>query len=297
MLWGLLFLGVLCAVLAGYLISLRLSLREIADALDERLQTDTNTLITVSSADSAVRALAARLNVRLRALRTERLRLQNGDAELKAALTNAAHDLRTPLTAISGYLDLLEAEPLPVKAQDYLAVIRERSDALKDLSEELFRYAVAVSTANELVFAPVRVNDVLEQSVVAFYGALAERGITPELQFTEAAVVRMLDGAALRRVFGNILSNAVKYSGGDLRITLSSDGSVCFANHAPGLDAVQVRRLFDRFYTVESGAKSTGLGLSIAKLLTEQMHGSIDAQYRDGELCIRVNFPAGACTF
>lgn len=107
----------------------------------------------------------------------------------------------------------------------------------------------------------------------------------------EAAVIRELDAAALRRIFDNILSNAVKYSDGDLTIHLRPDGSVTFSNRASSLNRVQAERLFDRFYTVEAARDSTGLGLSIAKLLTEKMDGTIAAEYRDGGLCIRVAFP------
>lgn len=99
------------------------------------------------------------------------------------------------------------------------------------------------------------------------------------------------DPTALRRVFGNILNNAVKYSDGDLQVTLTADGAVTFSNHASGLDQVQTERLFDRFYTVETARGSTGLGLSIAKLLTEEMGGVITATYEDGQLRIRVAFP------
>lgn len=135
----------------------------------------------------------------------------------------------------------------------------------------------------------------LEQSLAAFYCVLTERGISPQIELPEAAVVQSLDVAALRRVFGNLLSNAVKYSKGDLRIALTPDGTIRFENTAPHMDAVQVQRLFDRFYTVETGAGSTGLWLSIAKLLTERMGGTIDARYTDGTLQIRVHFPAGTC--
>lgn len=101
-----------------------------AEELEEKLELDTNTLLSISSGDRAVRMLAARINAQLRGLRKERLRLQNGDAELKTAITNIPHDLRTPLTAICGYLDLLEQENHTENSRRYLAVIRERTDAM-----------------------------------------------------------------------------------------------------------------------------------------------------------------------
>ena len=103
--------------------------------------------------------------------------------------------------------------------------------------------------------------------------------------------MRQLDPQALRRIFDNILSNAAKYSDGDLTVRLSPDGAVWFENGASGLDAVQTAHLFDRFFTVQSARGGTGLGLSIAKLLTEKMGGHVAAEYGGGRLRIDVRFP------
>lgn len=282
-------LAALC--LLAYLLVLRHSLREAAEELDEKLRTDTNTLISISSGDRAMQSLVTHINWQLQALRRERLRLHSGNAELTAAVTNVSHDLRTPLTALCGYLDLLEQEPQTEAAARYLAVIRERTDAMRALTEELFRYSVLTATADELHTEPVCLNDVLEQSLAGFYGALSARGITPSVQLPEEKVIRPLDAAALRRVFDNILSNAAKYSDGDLAVVLAPDGKVTFSNRASALSRVEAARLFDRFYTVDSARGSTGLGLSIAKLLTEKLHGTISADYENETLRICIAFP------
>ena len=282
-------LAALC--LLAYLLVLRHSLREAAEELDEKLRTDTNTLISISSGDRAMQSLVTHINRQLQALRRERLWLHSGNAELTAAVTNISHDLRTPLTALCGYLDLLEQEPQTEAAARYLTVIRERTDAMRALMEELFRYSVLTATADELHTEPVCLNDVLEQSLAGFYGALSARGITPSVQLPEEKVIRPLDAAALRRVFDNILSNAAKYSDGDLAAVLAPDGKVTFSNRASALSRVEAARLFDRFYTVDSARGSTGLGLSIAKLLTEKLHGTISADYENETLRICIAFP------
>ena len=273
-----------------YLLILRHSIREAAEDLDEKLRTDTNTLISISTGDRAVRALAAQINNQLRALRKERLKLQNGNAELTAAVTNVSHDLRTPLTAICGYLDLLEQESQSEKSERYLAVVRERTVAMRGLAEELFRYSMIAGATEELRPEPVCLNGILEQSLAGFYGVFSERGIIPDIRIAECPVVRTLDPGALRRVFDNILSNAAKYSDGDLAVRLSPDGTAVFENSAGGLDAVQAAHLFDRFFTVSSARGGTGLGLSIARLLTEKMGGSIAAEYREGKLRVSIRF-------
>lgn len=281
----------LCVVgLLLYLFSLRASLKEVARELNDKLKTDTNTLLSVSSGDRAMRALAVQINDQLRMLRCERLKLQHGDMELKNAVTNISHDLRTPLTAICGYLDLLMQEPQSETSERYLAVIRERTDVMRGLTEELFRYSVIAGTTEELHLEPVCLNGILEQSLAGFYGTLSEHGIVPDIEISEKAVERMLDRNALRRIFDNIISNAAKYSDGDLTVRLSPDGVAMFENRAKNLNTVQTAHLFDRFFTVNSASGGTGLGLSIAKLLTEKMGGGITAEYRDGKLKVFVRF-------
>ena len=162
---------------------------------------------------------------------------------------------------------------------------------MKRLTDELLRYSVAAGREDALTMDKVDLNGAVEEAVASFYGAFVERGISPQVSLPEERVTCMLDRAALSRVLGNLLSNALKYSGGDLSMELSPAGTLTLSNAAPGLDEVTVGRLFDRFYTVETGRESTGLGLSIARVLTERMGGSIDARYEGGRLWMALRFP------
>ena len=290
--WVMAALALAVVALGLYLLSLRGALKEVAQELADKLQTDTNTLISLSSGDRAVRALAAQMNTQLQVLRQERLKLQHGDAERKAAITNVSHDLRTPLTAICGYIDLLEQEPLPERPRRYLKILRERTETMRTLTEELLRYCVSTAAEEELTPVPLDLRAVLEQSLAGLYGTLTRRSIQPRIELPEGPVSRDLDPAALRRIYDNILSNAAKYSAGDLTVRLGPDGTALFENSAGSLDPVQVQRLFDRYFTVQSASGSTGLGLSIARQLTQRMGGSIRADFRDGRLCVSVRFPA-----
>ena len=276
-------------VLATKVYFLRKSAQEIAEAFRERLTADTNTLIDISTRDPYMRKLAADINVQLRLLRQQQHKYLTGDRELKEAVTNISHDLRTPLTAICGYLDLLDNEDKSENTSRYLSLIGNRVEAMKQLTEELFRYSVILSTG-ELVLEPVCVNGVLEESIAAFYGALTSRDIQPEIHITENRIERQLNREALGRVFSNILNNALKYSDGDLAITLRDDGKIIFSNTASALNKVQVGKLFDRFFTVEAARNSNGLGLSIAKTLVEQMGGFILAELENKKLNIRIQF-------
>ena len=276
-------------VLATKVYFLRKSAQEIAEAFRERLTADTNTLIDISTRDPYMRKLAADINVQLRLLRQQQHKYLTGDRELKEAVTNISHDLRTPLTAICGYLDLLDNEDKSENTSRYLSLIGNRVEAMKQLTEELFRYSVILST-RDIVLEPVCVNGVLEESIAAFYGALTSRDIQPEIHITENRIERQLNREALGRVFSNILNNALKYSDGDLFITLQDDGEIIFSNTASSLNGVQVGKLFDRFFTVEAARNSNGLGLAISKTLVEQMGGSISAELTNNKLIIYIRF-------
>ena len=142
-LWAL--IGIMAIIIAALLIKIHLlqkAASEIKDAFADRLITDTNTLIDISSRDRYMKSLANSINVQLRKLRSEHLRFIQGDTELKNAVTNISHDLRTPLTAICGYLDLLEQEEKSKTVEQYLLIIRNRAEILTQLTEELFRYSV-----------------------------------------------------------------------------------------------------------------------------------------------------------
>lgn len=289
------YLDILCAVLLaavfGLLVRLyliRRSVREIGDSFADRLKTDTNTLIDVSCNDKTIKYLASLINEQLKTLRRQSHRYIQGDNELKEAVTNISHDLRTPLTAICGYLDMLEGEEMTENARRYLLIIRNRASALKQLTEELFQYSIIISAGEEQVKEDIVINSLLEESVAACYAVLKEKGIIPLITMPEEKVRRCINKNTVSRIFGNIISNAVKYSDGDLSIVLDKDGTVVFSNRAKGLDQIAVGRLFDRFFTVETGRGSTGLGLSIARSLTEQAGGSIHADYKKETLYITV---------
>ena len=282
-------LAAIIAILAIKICMMQKSMDEICSCLSEHLSSDTNQLITVSSSDKHVRRLASEIAGQLAELRRQRRQYINGDRELKEAVTNISHDLRTPLTAICGYLELLEAEEMTDNTRRYLEQISNRTEALKALTEELFRYSV-ISSVSDLSYEKVNVGRVLEDTLISFYGAFEQKNITPKILLPDSSVSRSLDKFALSRIFGNIVSNAVKYSDGDFEVTMTESGEITFSNTASELSSVDVGKLFDRFYTVDSARKSTGLGLSIAKLLTERMGGNISADYKGNVLSITLSF-------
>ena len=264
--------GAMTGVIVLLLVKLHLikkSAREITSELGMILKEDTNTSLRLSTHDRDMCRLADSINVQLKQVRKEHLQYHQGNTELKTAITNISHDIRTPLTAIAGNLYMIGKTDDLSEIREYVGAIEERTEAMKQLTEELFRYCIIVSGDSEAVTEEVFVNQALQESISSFYPVLTEKGITPQIHITDTRIVRNVNRS-------------------DLEITLSDLGEITFSNTAKELSTVEVEQLFDRFYTVEVARNSTGLGLSIARTLVERMGGTITAEYDDGRLTIRI---------
>ncbi len=279
------------SILAIKLHFIKVGLNEIYDRLDKHINTDTNGLIMLSSNDRLLKNFAHKLNVQLQQLQRQRLLYQNGDRELKEAVTNILHDLRTPLTSMCGYLDLIKVENDQKKINSYIELLQSKTDTLKLMTEQLFRYSVIMSTVDDLCMEKVNINSLLEESIVEFYASLNKAEIVPKLNITQKQLYCHADKVALKRIFNNIISNAIRYSDKDLHIVLNDNSEVIFTNTANSLSGVDVGRLFNRFFSVSTASNTTGLGLSISKTLSQQMNMNISAEYKNSKLsiCIDLN--------
>lgn len=158
---------------------------EIHAALPEKLNTDTNTPITLSCRDKDLCLLADTLNQSLEQLRAMQHCFKQGNTQLQTSITSISHDLRTPLTTICGYLELLEKEPLSAVSRQYVAIIRECTKVMTQLTEELFRYSVVLSVPLAQPLQEVSVNRILQGSIAAMYAVLKRHRITPDITMTD----------------------------------------------------------------------------------------------------------------
>ena len=183
-------LALLSLVLLLRIVLLHKSLDELRTCFTQSIENESNVLISLSSRDPHARRCASELNRVLRELRAQRHRYLSGDRELKSAVVNVSHDLRTPLTAICGYVELLEKEELPADAARYVSVIRERAGAMRSLCEELFRYSLVTSDEGQMHPEALSLKALLQESLAASYTMLKERGISPTVSLSDKEVIR-----------------------------------------------------------------------------------------------------------
>ncbi|MCR5528831.1 MAG: HAMP domain-containing histidine kinase [Saccharofermentans sp.] len=272
---------------------LRKGYDELTENIKDQVSGKTGVPVTLSTSDPKARRCAEALNRELKILNEEKVRFEGGNQTVKDAVTGISHDLRTPLTAIKSYLEMIEEEPDEELRKEYLARIKNRTDALSDLTEELFKYTTSSDRSDAVSHEDIEDQDIrriLEECLISFYASFGKKGIEPKITMPEAAVLARCSRKDANRIFENMIGNALKYSEGDLTIVLTSDAKVTFENPAPSLTPLTVSKLFDKYYTVNDAEGSTGLGFSIAKELIERNGGSIEASLTGTDLRIELNF-------
>ena len=283
-------LVLICVILVVKLYLIKHSIKEIKNDFTNILESDTNNIITISSSDKDIKALTINLNNNLIELRNQKLKYENGNQELKKIITNISHDLRTPLTAINGYIDLLKEEDISKTQEKYLKIIQKKSNELKELTEQLFEFSKTMDVDINIKKENCCINEILEETLISYYNIFKEKNIIPTVLICNEKIYKAINKNSLIRIFENILSNVLKYSSGDFKVELKNNGEIIFSNKATSLDATTVQKIFDRYFTVENAKKSTGLGLAIAKQLVELNSGSIEANFIKEMLTIKIKF-------
>lgn len=273
-----------------YIIGINISIKEIEDNIDIILNNDTNKLITISTNNKRLNKLAANLNINLRKIRKLEITYKNGNKELQESITNISHDLRTPLTAIKGYIDLIKKEKSKKKIVEYLKIIENKSENLVILTEQLYDYSKSLDLKDKLKKEKVCINDILEDTILSYYALIKKKNLTPEVNITTKRIYRKIDKNMAIRILENIISNTIKYTDEDIKIALLDNGKIIIKNKSRVLDNTTVNKMFDRYYTIESGSNTSGIGLSIAKQLVKINGGKITAKYSQEYLIVELEF-------
>ena len=280
-------LSILVITLLIRVVTTNIELKNITRELKEITEKDTNLLLSTSSGDKSIKILVDSLNKELKKLLSLKREYSKGIFDVKKSAENIAHDIRTPLTVIKGYVDLLEKEELSEEGRKYLEIIKGRVDYMKEMIDELF-LSLSMKSRGVLNLSNIDAKSILEEALVSYYNEFKKKGMSPSLMTPNEKVIIKADSKALYRAYSNIISNALKYGEGEFKVEMDEKGNTIFSNLAPNMDSVEANRLLDRYYTISDAKASSGIGLSISKEILQEMGGELKVKLENQRLYISI---------
>lgn len=268
---------------------LRKSIRRTASVLHEITgELTENRIVKLPVYDTCLEELLETINENLSAIRREHITYAEKERLLKEQIENISHDLRTPLTAVLGYLKLLDKASLDTSNAEYLEIAIRRSEALQTLISQFYELSRVTSNDFSIKKEPVDAARILRETCLEHYAQLEAQHLMTDCPLPAHEICIPGDADALKRIFSNLLQNALRYASSSIAVRVqenSADNTVCFIfenDILPEQMPEDPARLFDRFYMQEQSRSrgGTGLGLTISKSLTEHMGGSIKADCR-----------------
>ena len=293
---ALILLALVCAVLIGRQLTLEQGLHNAARRMREQLADETTARLSLPCPSAGAEELLSCLNQLLELRQEERARYRRKEQELRRQIANVSHDLRTPLTSILGYLQLLEGDGLsPERKAEYLAVIEGRARTLQTFIAAFYDLSRIEGGELPLEREQVDLRRALSDQLAASYGQIEEAGLDMEVELADGLPPVWADSGAVARLFSNLLTNALRHGKDALSVRLYRAGNVivsAFSNRAEGLTAEDAAHVFERFYTADKmrTGQSTGLGLAIVKALAERMGHTAAARWEDGVFTIEVRW-------
>lgn len=242
---------------------------------------DTNRKLKINNPDKNFEKLLVEINQFLEDTQANKLKYIKREEEIRRDIENISHDLRTPLTSIRGYLELTNDETITDKEKkDYICIVEKRAKVLQNLIQDFYDLSRIENNDYNLNMEPIDVNKELREQILVFYNDFENKNIEVDIKLEENPVVVKLDKSAIKRVFNNLIQNAIKYSESKFYISLNrKDEEVIieFKNNVQDVGKDDLSLLFNRFYMEDNSrnSDSSGLGLTIAKLLVESMNGEI----------------------
>ena len=240
--------------------------------------------------------LAEEINLTLNNVREQQRAMHEREKLIADAYANLSHDIRTPLTSLDGYVQLMRDAKTPEEKERYTAIVGERINTLKELLEDLFTFTKLKNEAYELETETISLRNVVSETVLSYYDAWKEAGVTPEIELTDEVLPIEGNELAVKRILHNITKNAVLHGKKALSVSLhraDGDAEIVISNPVEHPDEIVIERVFEQFYTADRFHRqaSSGLGLAIAKEFTERMGGNIRAALRGNIFAVIIRLP------
>jgi len=283
----------LISIIYAFLISR--DIKKIINKLSWVKKENTNTIITTETFHPNITKLIIEINDVLEKGRLLESKTIETKKEMKQMISNISHDLRTPLTSLIGYLQLIQTDHVTAeKKAEYLKIIETRLQDLSEMMNDFFDFNKFIEDQVSLSIEKINISNLLEDSFSLYFDDFSNKGMQANLTIKEDIYCHT-DLKLLKRVFQNIFSNALRHGQERVDISLEKKDKIeiTFKNNIDSTQNIETDRLFDRFYTVDTSrtSKHTGLGLAIVKEIITELKGSICAELFENVLAIKITLP------
>lgn len=281
---------VLISIIIGYKREFRRINKEISNNLDEYVN------IKTKSVDKDVENLVENINLIFDSKQKVVAEKKKKEEELRASISNMSHDLRTPLTSIMGYLQMIKSEkPSEADKKEYMDIVEKRTKSLQKLISSFYDLSRIEGNEYNFNYKKVNLSNVLCENIAVFYNDFINNNIEPVIEIEEGIKEIISDEGAITRIFSNLIGNMIKHGENYVKISLKKENDIIiteFTNKATGLTQENVDKLFNRFYTVDNSRsdRNTGLGLYITKVLVEKLGYNITAKLENENLKIKISW-------
>ena len=269
--------------------------KDICRQLEFLMKHDSNMLIHREFGLGGIGMLSDRLNDLLELRRKEKQYYQEKETLIADTYTNLSHDIRTPLTSLDGYFQLMEACENVEEQRRYLNIIHERIHSLNEMLEELFMFTKLKNESYRLELTSCCINRILKETVFSYYDEWVRREIQPDIQITEEQLYIDGNKQGLSRIIQNVIKNGLDHGEKKIRIVLKREQNQAvlrISNQVIASEKIDIEHVFDRFYKADAARSktSTGLGLSIAREFVRRMNGEIGAKIEENEFIVEMSF-------
>ncbi|WP_310603279.1 sensor histidine kinase [Anaerosporobacter sp.] len=290
-------IGILVLIIIMLSVRLFLNRRQLSSIkkqVEFIINNETNLEVSIVTPHRGFNSLAIVLNKLLKDTKKREYVTRKQEDSFKQSITSISHDLRTPLTSASGYIQMLsKGNVTEEKQKEYIQIIQSRIDSVNIMLNQLFEYTKLESGVYQLDYERIDLNAILCDTISMFYDELIQNKIEPNIRIEEKPLWIFGDASAWVRVIENIIGNAIKYGENSIEIELQQvkeTACLSISNRTNAIEEKDVAYIFERFYTTDLSKmkKSTGLGLAIAKEFVVKMGGTIEAELNEGMFTIHI---------
>lgn len=293
MLMILILMGVLCAIVLFLYLQLRIEIRSVRDQLIYTKKEGSSFTLFSTSSNKVMKDIIENINgIKDEMLLEKRNHLKN-EKDIRDMIANISHDIRTPLTSIQGYLEMMRTSNDSVEKDRYYSIVEHRLKDLEAILDEFFLYTKLMNTSEEYTLETKEVYPLICGSLLRYMELLKEHDLIPEVVCVDETVELALHEESFQRICMNLIINTVHYGEAPFRISIRQEKEtvmILFENKVKTGMSVDTEHMFDRFYKGSDARtqKGSGLGLAIVKELVLRMHGEVSSTCSHGMLNIMI---------